>query len=173
MAMGKPQNAVEVLTHAAKLAKTPQETEMVEHMRMSAQEYAASQARNEEQSAGAQSAKQGSEESAEKLVSDSDMPHLVRRKEFVPSGPHRFVVGVLRAVRCDASNMELTVTSGAKTLSLHSDNYYKIQFSALNFQPSADLKPCSDLENRPAKVEYVESANKSDSPHLIAIELHK
>ena len=173
MAMGKPQNAVEVLTHAAKLAKTPQETEMVEHMRMSAQEYAASQARNEDQAAGAQSAERGSEESAEKRVSDSDMPHLVRRKEFVPSGPHRFVVGVLRAVRCDASNMDLTVASGAKTLSLHSDNYYKIQFSALNFQPSADLKPCSDLENRPAKVEFVESADKNDSPHLIAIELHK
>lgn len=173
MAMGKPQNAVEVLTHAAKLAKTPQETEMVEHMRIRAQEYAASQARNEEQAAGARSAERPAEEPAEKRVSDSDMPHLVRRREFVPSGPHRFVVGVLRAVRCDASNMELTVTSGAKTLSLYSDNYYKIQFSALNFQPSADLKPCSDLENRPAKVEYVESANKDDSPHLIGIELHK
>jgi hypothetical protein len=146
---------------------------MVEHMRIRAQEYAASQARNEEQAAGARSAERPAEEPAEKRVSDSDMPHLVRRREFVPSGPHRFVVGVLRAVRCDASNMELTVTSGAKTLSLYSDNYYKIQFSALNFQPSADLKPCSDLENRPAKVEYVESANKDDSPHLIGIELHK
>ena len=80
---------------------------------------------------------------------------------------------VLNGIHCDGSRMELTVTSGAATIALRTDNYYKIQFSALNFQPSADLKPCSDLENRPAKVEYVESANKSDSPHLIAIELHK
>ena len=109
-------------SHAAKLTKTPQETEMVEHMRIRAQEYAASQARNEEQAAGARSAERPAEEPAEKRVSDSDMPHLVRRREFVPSGPHRFVVGVLRAVRCDASNMELTVTSGAKTLSLYSDS---------------------------------------------------
>ena len=173
MAMGKPQNAVEVLTHAAKLAKTPQETEMVEHMRMNAQEYVTSQSRNQKQAAGTQGDEQGSEEPTQKRVSDSSMPYLVRRKEFVGSGPHRFVVGVLKAVHCDASNMDLTVTSGAKTVALHSDNYYKIEFSALNFQPGDDLKPCSDLENRPAKVEYVESADKSESPHLIAIELHK
>jgi hypothetical protein len=83
------------------------------------------------------------------------------------------VAGILNGIHCDGSRLELTVTSGAATISLHSDNYYKVEFSALNFQTSADLKPCSDLENRPAKVEYVESANKSDSPHLIAIELHK
>lgn len=58
-------------------------------------------------------------------------------------------------------------------LALHTENYYKLQFSALGFQPTADLKPCTDLENRPAKVEYVESADQSDAPHLIAIELHK
>lgn len=67
----------------------------------------------------------------------------------------------------------MTLNSGAKNLALHSDNYYKIQFSALNFQPSADLKPCDDLENRPAKVEYVESADKSVPPKLISVELHK
>lgn len=173
MAMGKPQNAVEVLTHAAKLAKTPQETEMVEHMRMNAQEYVTSQSRNQKQAAGTQGDEQGSEEPTQKRVSDSSMPHFVRRKEFVASGPHRFVVGVLKGVHCDASNMDLTVTSGAKRVALHSDNYYKIEFSALNFQTSGDLKPCSDLENRPAKVEYVESADKSESPHLIAVELHK
>lgn len=63
--------------------------------------------------------------------------------------------------------------SGAKILALHTDNYYKIPFSALGFQPSGDLKPCSDLEGRPAKVEYVESANQSEAPHVVSIELHK
>jgi hypothetical protein len=103
----------------------------------------------------------------------TEVPHLAARKEFVASGPHRFLVGVLKAVHCDAPNLDLTVTSGAKTLALHADNYYKIQFTALSFQPSGDLKPCSDLENRPAKVEYVESADKTDIPRLIAVELHK
>ena len=103
----------------------------------------------------------------------SDVPHLAQRKDFVPSGPHRFVVGVLKNVHCDTPDLDLAVTSGTKTLALHSDNYYKIQFTALGFQPSGNLNPCGDLENRSAKVEYVESTNKSDPPHLISIELHK
>jgi hypothetical protein len=49
--------------------------------------------------------------------------------------------------------LDLAVTVGAKTLALQTDNYYRIQFTALNFEPGGDLKPCGDLENRPAKVE--------------------
>ena len=79
----------------------------------------------------------------------------------------------MRNVHCDNPNLDLAVTSGAKTLTLHSDNYFKIQFSALGFQPSGDLNPCHDLESKSAKVEYVESADKTDAPHLLGIELHK
>jgi hypothetical protein len=82
-------------------------------------------------------------------------------------------VGTLKNVHCDNPNLDLAVTSGAKTLALHSDNYFKISFTALGFQPSGDLNPCHDLENRPAKVEYVESAEKSDAPHLLSVELHQ
>lgn len=171
MAMGKAQNAVQVLTYASKLAKTPQEVQAIDNLRMNAEEYALAQERSSEQDHPMDaSEKQGQEQVT---ATTTGLPHLSHRKEFVASGPHRFVVGVLKAVHCDAPDLDLTVNSGAKTLSLHSDNFYKIQFTALNFQPSADLKPCVDLENRPAKVEYVESANHSDPPHLIAIELHK
>ncbi len=170
LAMEQGQNAVRVLSFAAKLAKSPQEVETVNHLLMNAQEYSTAQQRTgEEGEQLGDEAKAGQEQGAPA----TDLPHLSRRKEFVPSGPHRFVVGVLKSVHCDPPNLDLTVASGAKTLALHTDNYYKIQFTALNFEPSGDLKPCSDLENRPAKVEYVESADKSDAPHLIAIELHK
>jgi Tfp pilus assembly protein PilF len=168
MAAGKPQSAVEVLRAAAKLAKTPQETQAVDNMLMNAQEYAAAQARS-----GDQSGHLTNGALREQAASAPDVPQWSHRKEFVPSGPHRFVVGVLKGVHCDAPNLDLTVTAGAKTLALHTDNYYKLPFTALNFQPTGDLKPCHDLENRPAKVEYVESADKADPPHLIAIELYK
>jgi hypothetical protein len=69
--------------------------------------------------------------------------------------------------------MELSVQSGAKTLNFRSDDYYKVQFSALGFQPNGELKPCEQLQGRPAKVEYVESADKSQAAHLLSVELHK
>ncbi len=168
LAMDQAKKAVNVLGDAAKLAKTQEEIQAVDNLRMNAQEYAVAQE---------QAAEQDRRTSEEIKTQDSsakiDIPHLSRRKEFVPSGPHRFVVGILKAVQCDVPNLDLTVSSGAKTLALHADNFYKVQFTGLNFEPNGDLKPCTDLENRPAKVEYVESADKTDLPHLIAVELHK
>ncbi len=186
MAMGNSKSAIDVLHTAATLAKTPRESETVERFLTNVEAYAAAQERF-----GAQSGLTAEEMKAGPHPSDVDdddsdqdgpgqgsaaasgPPRLVHRKEFVPSGPHRFVVGVLKDVHCEPPNLNLTVSSGAKMLALHTENYYKLQFSALGFQPTADLKPCTDLENRPAKVEYVESADQSDAPHLIAIELHK
>jgi len=168
MALGQEQNAVRVLSTAAKLAKNPSEAQAINTLLMNAHEYGAAEEQNEEQK------RRNTEEAqAQDASAKVNIPHLSHRKEFVPSGPHRFVVGILKAVRCDSPNLDLTVSSGAKTLALHADNYYKIEFTAVNFQPSGDLKPCSDLENRPAKVEYVESADKTDAPRLIAIELRK
>lgn len=170
LAMGQGRNAVNVLGYAAKLAKTPQEAQAVDNVLINARAYAEAQEQNAEQT------RRMSEEAKAPVQSasaDTDVPRLSHRKEFVASGPHHFVVGILKAVHCDAPQLDLTVSSGSNTLALHTDNYYKIQFTTLNFQPNGDLKPCSDLENRPAKVEYVESADKTEAPHLVAVELHK
>jgi hypothetical protein len=79
----------------------------------------------------------------------------------------------LKSVTCDNPGLDLTVSGSGKVLSLHVDNYYKISFSTLGFQPDKDLNPCTDLENRPAKVEYVESAKPSVAAQIVSIELHK
>ena len=171
IAMGNSKSAIDVLRAASKLARTPQESQTVDNVLTNVQAYAAAQERIGEQNRQIDQEMKPSPD--QDGAGGSGPPRLAYRKEFVPNGPHRFVVGVLKDVHCDSPNLDLTVSSGAKTLALHTENYYKLQFSALGFQPTADLKPCSDLENRPAKVEYVESANKSDAPHLIAIELHK
>jgi len=171
LAMGKGQNAVRVLTAAAKMAKTPQESQAVEQMLMSAERYADAQEHNEIRSSSFSEDKGTSSNSDP--AANTDVPHLRHRTAFVASGPHLFFVGVLKAVHCDEPHIHLTVASESRTLELEADNYYKIQFTALNFRPSNDLNPCSQLENRPAKVEYVESADKANPPQLIAIELHK
>lgn len=171
LAMQQAQNAVNVLRAAAKIAKTPQENQAIDNMLMNAQEYASAQDQIAERN---RQIRGGSKANVDQVSSpEVAVPRLTRREEFVASGPHRFVVGVLKGVHCDMPMLDLTVSSDAKTLALHTDNFYKIQFTALNFSPSGDLKPCSDLEDRPAKVEYVESADKTAAPHLIAVELHK
>jgi Flp pilus assembly protein TadD len=171
LAMKKGQNAAEVLRYAAKLAKTPQETRAVDNMLRNAQAYAAAQEQGADPNMSFTQESSGPEQNA--LAQETDPRHLAPRKEFVASGPHRFAVGVLKNVHCDAPDLDLNVASTTKTIVLHSDNYYAIQFTALGFQPNGNLNPCSDLENRPAKVEYVDSADTTDTPHLIAVELHQ
>jgi Flp pilus assembly protein TadD len=171
LVMGQGENAVRVLENAAKVAKTPQEGQAVDNLLMNAREYAAALEQNAEQNR--RKSEEGGAALSSGVTAPAGIPHLAHQKEFVASGPHHFLVGVLKAVHCDTPMLDLTVSSGAKTLALHADNYYKIEFTTLNFTPKGDLEPCNDLENRPAKVEYVESADKSDAPHLIAVELHK
>jgi tetratricopeptide (TPR) repeat protein len=170
LAMERGQNAIEVLSAAAKLAKTPEESQLVADVLRRAQEYVDAQSQFAEQQ---KRRREDQNTNFGGTVSEGKVPTLKRRLQFVPKGPHRFAVGVLKSVICDNPALDLTVSGSGKPLSLHVDNYFKVPFSALGFQAEKDLNPCTDLENRPAKVEYVESANPSVVPQLVSVELHK
>jgi|tagenome__1003787_1003787.scaffolds.fasta_scaffold20990102_2 hypothetical protein len=171
MEMQEGKNAVDVLHAAAKLAKKPAEVQFVDNALMHAQEYEQSQQRYAEQK---QQFEKATDNSSGQVVDvrEGGIPKL-KRRDFVPRGPHHFLIGVLKNIHCEDPVMELTVSSKGKDVAMHADNYFNLPFAALGFQPSGDLKPCSDLENRPAKVEYVESANPAVSAQLISVELHK
>lgn len=167
LTMQRPEPAIQVLQNAAKLAKTPEEIIQVNNILMSAQTFASAQQRRSEvqnQAGNAQVDVQTQVDAA---------PASAHHVPFVPKGPHHYLIGVLKDVHCNNPEMDLTVTSKVKNLSLHADNYFQIQFTALNFTPQGDLNPCKDLEGQPAKVEYVESADESVSPRVLSVELHK
>ena len=170
LALGRGPSAVEVLRDATMLAKTPEETRAVDNLLTNAQQYAAAQLREVEQNRRLRDETGSRKQQAAPAADLADVTHP---SGSVASGPHRFVVGVLKGVHCDSPNLDLTVSSHANTLTLHADNYFKIRFTALNFDFTGELEPCTDLENRTARVEYLESADKTDAPHLIAVELHK
>jgi hypothetical protein len=69
--------------------------------------------------------------------------------------------------------MQLKLAGGAKPLSLRTRNYFKVAYSAVNFTPSANLNPCTDLEKKTAKVEYFESPTSSAEGQIVSIELRK
>jgi Tfp pilus assembly protein PilF len=170
MTMEKGQNAIDVLHTAAKVAKTPEESQMVANVLARAQDYVDAQSEFVERQTREREDHNTNNDGA---ASDVAVPKLKHRSQFVPKGPHRFAIGVLKSVTCDNPALDLTVSGSGKPLSLHVDNYFKVPYTALGFEPSKDLNPCTDLENRPAKVEYVESANPSVAAQLVSIELHK
>jgi hypothetical protein len=170
LTMDKADIALQVLNAASKVAKTPEDSQMVADALTHAQEYA--DAKNQfEQQRMAQNQIDDSSETATTRT-DRNIPKL-KHRDFVPKGPHRFATGTLKSITCENPALDLTVVVSGKPLALHVDNYFKVAFSTLGFHPTGDLNPCSDLENRPAKVEYIESANPAVSAQLISIELHK
>ena len=175
MQMGQGKDAAEVLRNAAKLAKTPQENEFVTQALIHAEDSSNAQAAAAERQSRPSEEDQLSEDEPASSSSSADMPSPPRlaHRDFVASGPHRFVTGVIQDVHCDASNIDLAVKTMAQTVKMHSDNYYRIEFSTLGFQPKGDLNPCTQLSGRLAKLEYQESADKSQTPRLLSVELHQ
>jgi tetratricopeptide (TPR) repeat protein len=169
MMMNNPKGALQVLEAAAKVAKTEADVQAVENAQTNVLLYTEQPAVNAEQR---KTWVQDGTVTAQVTTSDVPIPRL-KRRDFVAKGPHRFLVGVLKSVHCDNPALDLTVSTAGQQLTVHIDNYYKIAFTTLGFQPSGDLNPCSDLENRSAKVEYVESADPSAPAQLLSVELHQ
>jgi hypothetical protein len=89
-------------------------------------------------------------------------------------GPKHVANGLIRNVHCTAHGLlELKIESGGKTVSLHSNNYFKVAFTAANYIPEGETHPCSDLEGKNARVQYSEVSSKAIDGQILAIKLSK
>jgi len=84
------------------------------------------------------------------------------------------VIGVIREVRCSyPAVIDFRVEAAKKTISLYSNNYYKLDFSVLGFTPEGNLNPCTGIEGMKARVQYAESSDKTVDGQAVAVELRK
>jgi len=90
------------------------------------------------------------------------------------NGPKHEVIGVIREVRCSyPAVIDFRVEAAKKTISLYSNNYYKLDFSVLGFTPEGNLNPCTGIEGMKARVQYAESSDKTVDGQAVAVELRK
>jgi tetratricopeptide (TPR) repeat protein len=171
--MHQADNALRVLEETAKLAKTPEEANSVDEMLSNAHAVAEAQNLDDARRRAMAETPTGGAQTGAVEASASVQGPALHRDNFVAKGPHHFLVGLLKDVHCDSARLDLTVSSSVKTIALHAENYFQIQFSALNFKPSEEINPCKDLEGRPAKVEYVEAADPAAAARVLSVELHK
>ena len=168
--MGRRADAMNELDEALRLAKSPQEAAMIQNIVTQAELYANTRDPEAEQDRQLEEA----ETNAEAKVSPQGESNIdAEAAEELPKGPHRFLVGRLEDVYCQAPGIDLKVAANGKTMALHSGNYYEIGFSALGFAPKEGFDPCKDLEGKSAKVVYVESSAKSTAAYVVAIELRQ
>ena len=90
-----------------------------------------------------------------------------------PTGPHHTASGVLRGIACTYPTLlTLTLDKPGKPLALYSNNYFKIAFTT-TYDTSADILPCTGIEDMKAKVEYGEVNDPRVAGQILSIELSK
>lgn len=172
-------NAVHVITIALKFAKTPAE--------LARGQFFLDQVRNAQAEAERENEiqKQISRDAALPApgsnsgdpVVDDDLSGIqapvLSRDGALLRGPRHLVSGTIRNVHCaDPAVLDFEIQNGKQLFDLHSDNYYRIRFTTLNFTPRGDLKPCTQLEGEYGKVEFVTSGAKA-ARNIVSIELQR
>ncbi len=159
-------NALAILEGARKVAKTPEEAETVESRIAMVNQYQAVREGKikqvQEIDESSSTADQVPAEAEPVSAPEPDAPH----------GPRRSVKGVLRDIQCSYPAV-LKLTVEGKPLELRTRNYYKIEYSAINFTPTAELNPCKDLTGMQAKVDYFENPSDPAKGQIIAIQVTK
>ncbi|HTR27004.1 MAG TPA: DUF1570 domain-containing protein [Terriglobales bacterium] len=171
MEMERIPDAIVILQTAMKLTDKPQERDMLFDQLQSMKQYQAAretQAREYREDTEKAAAAEASEKEDEAVADNAESSEPARH------GPRHTVRGKLRSVQCTyPTSMTLKVEGATSGVGLRSGNYYKIEFSALNFTPSATLNPCKDLEGMTAKVDYFEAVAAGADGQIISIELSK
>jgi tetratricopeptide (TPR) repeat protein len=91
-----------------------------------------------------------------------------------PTGPKHTADGVIRGVQCtEPAQIEFHVAVGAKSVTVYSNNYFKLDISALGFTPQGNMNPCTAIEGMKARVQYAESSDKTVDGQIVSIVLKK
>lgn len=91
-----------------------------------------------------------------------------------PTGAKHMVRGVIRSVQCYyPTMMTLSVVQGETSVSLYSNDFPHVNFSAANFTPQGTMNPCTAIEGMKARVVYAEVSDKSIAGQILSVELTK
>ena len=172
--MDRYPGAIGVLKAAAKLARTPSEVAMVQ-VRISELETVEADRDKAEADAKARAAEANAQPTAvpvqETFTVVSKPP---KHPTEPPTGPKHVAVGVIHGVACsEPSILEFRLEKPGKTISVYSNDYFKIDLSVLGFTPSGSMNPCTDFEGMKASIHYAESSDKTIDGQVMAIELMK
>ncbi|HET7216079.1 MAG TPA: hypothetical protein VFL79_21000 [Terriglobia bacterium] len=60
-----------------------------------------------------------------------------------------------------------------RELHLYTDNYFQIEFSALNYKPTGELYPCTQIQTMKARISFYDIKGHPNDGELISVELSK
>lgn len=165
--------AITVLQSAAKLARNPGESAMVQSRIDQVNKVQEIQTHIDEERRkyeGQHQAQSGPQQVAE-TVNVTPEP---KKYPDEAKGPKHSFIGVMRDVTCSyPSILELRVEGARNSIHVYNNNFSKIDLTVIGFVPKGTMNPCSDFNGMKARVQYAESTDKSVDGQVFAIELRK
>ena len=95
------------------------------------------------------------------------------KKEKRVRGRKDMADGQIKSVNCKGRAMDMVFDGSYETLRLHTDDYFKVEFSAINFTPSGEMNPCKTANGMYARVYYYQIKGHSHEGDLISVQLRK
>lgn len=173
MQMQRFDDALRVLELAKEVAKTPLEANVVQTRIAQLQQFRQNVEQAKQQTGQVQTTV---------ITNGRAMPGNPAQNEDAgpkhpsetPHGPTLTAEGTIQGVTCSYPVViEMKIVGPKGTVSLYNNNYYDIDFSALNFTPQGDLHPCKDIEGLKAKVQYFATADKTVDGQIVSVVLSK
>ena len=103
----------------------------------------------------------------------SQQPSTKQKQEKQIRGARDMADEQIKTVTCKGRAMDMTFDASDEVLQLHTDNYFKVNFSAINFTPSGTMNPCKTVQGMYARVHYYDIKGRSKEGELISVELRK
>ena len=170
--MGKFDDALAVSGAARKLASNPSQVAAAEHQIDQLKQFKQRQAEM-----AAQQEEYASQPAPSRTEQVVMVPAAIETAPKHPSdanGPKHAVFGAIGNVTCGYPTvLEFQITAGSKTYHVYNNDFSKIELTVVGFTPKGAMNPCADLDGMKARVQYVESSDKTVDGKVLAIELHK
>jgi tetratricopeptide (TPR) repeat protein len=167
---GNYAGAQKILVACLKLARNPSEVAMVQSRIDHLQQIQTSMAENARMQTVVTAPSQQAAPAVVEVVKETAPKHPTEP----PTGPRHYAEGIMRGVGCSyPSTLEFKVEGAKANVSVYTNDYFKLELTALGFTPSGNMNPCTDFEGKKARVQYAESSDKTVDGQVIAVELRK
>ncbi|HET7212161.1 MAG TPA: hypothetical protein VFL79_01115 [Terriglobia bacterium] len=103
----------------------------------------------------------------------SKQPVKEQKEEKQVRGARDMADGQIKTVTCKGRAMVMIFDDSDEILHLRTDNYFKVNFSAINFTPSGTMNPCKTVQGMYARVHYYHIKGHPKEGELISVELRK
>jgi tetratricopeptide (TPR) repeat protein len=189
------QDALLVAQRAANMAHNMDELNAAQITLASAQSYVAylDQMKRAEADAQAGIARLGASGATQEAVVDATGRPILRHRNQITytitmheENPIKFhsdpaqrgkrdtLTGTIKDVKCSLpAVMQMTFAAGKQTIELFSENYFSVEYAALNFTPSGELLPCQDLKGQQAQIYFYDLKDHPNQGELISVQLRK